>query len=222
MKLSLIAAILVSFILSISVAEAQLTLITSRNGTGANDSVDWGTKGPSGTTLTNPFTVSSLLGYGLTVSQASGNPIIYSNSVAGGNFGASDLELWTQAGGPLTIIFPNAVSAAGAQIQANYYGSFVARLTAYDGNNNLLGSVTEDGTSNSNIGTAIFLGGSVSTNDISKIVFSLDSAPPGGNVGDFGINQLSMREAGVPEADTFSIAMIGLAGSAFLRRRRAR
>jgi PEP-CTERM motif len=202
-------------------ARAGVSLVTSPSGIAANDSVDWGVLGPPFTDVSNPFTVNSVGGVGLTVSQASGDFLtMQQNTTWAGNFAPLDNLLWTQGGGPMTIDFNQALGAVGTQIQADFYGDFVARITALDSMGNAIGSFTEAGTSNGNSdGSAIFIG--VAGGGIYGITLSLDSASNA--PGDFAINTLLIGPGAVPEPSTLvlgAIAALGLGGYALRRKLR--
>jgi hypothetical protein len=69
-------------------------------------------------------------------------------------FWNQDVNNFTGNGGPITVVFNTAVSAAGAQIQADFFGAFPATVCDQVGN-----CFSEAGNSNSNgDGSAIFIG----------------------------------------------------------------
>jgi PEP-CTERM motif len=229
-KVGLVLGIVVTISAVAGPVRADLTLVTDRASLNANDSINWGQFGGSGTTVPSGSTVTTALGNTATVTDASGNPIILVQSTSWyGNFSPGDNLLYTGAAfgsgnGPLTLLtFATAVGGIGAQIQADYYGSFTAQITAYDASNNVLGVFTENGTANGNAdGSAIFIGVISSTANISSIQFALTNDVGGGN-GDFAINQVSIggpSVSTVPEPSTFAVAGLGGLGLLAYARRR--
>ena len=154
----------------------------------ANDSFDWSQLGPSVTYLSSPLSVTSATTTNsATVTNAGGDFEVVTQPTWDGNFPAGVSLLGNGAfaagndsdpnnGPDITISFTNPVKAAGAQIQAVYYGDFVAEITAYDASSNLLGSFSLLGNSNDFPDTAIFIGILSDASNISKIVFDLLSA----------------------------------------------
>jgi len=209
------------------VAQAEAsTLVTTRAGLGGTDFIDWGQLGPTFTNVASPATVTSNLGVTVTVSQDNNNSFQRRDQGNGwgGNFTNGDKLLWNAGNGPtMTLDFGSTgIAAGGANIQADFFGAFTARLSAYDASNVLLGSVTENGTSNGNgDGSAIFLGLQDSTADIHKLVYSLDS---GTNPNDFAINRFDFTTtAPTPEPSTLLIASLAagaFGGVTWLRRRK--
>lgn len=110
-----------------------------------------------------------------------------------GNFNHDDPVLKTAAS-PLSIMFDNDVYAVGANIQDIHFGAygFTGVITAYDVNDQLLGSVSALGYSNNTPGTALFLG-LWSELGIRRITFETF-----GGLKEFGINQLSFGEFSPP------------------------
>jgi hypothetical protein len=144
-------------------------LITNRADLSGDDAVDWGILGYSSNTLVpNPFSISSANGLVLTVCEPNGSFRYFEQSPtpgAGyppfwvGNFAPNDHLMNTDVGnpGPINISFSALIHGAGAQIQTNNGGDFVARISAFDADGNLLASFTEPGQSNSQAdNTAIF------------------------------------------------------------------
>lgn len=196
---------------TITVLQSQGNLVTRRGDLMSNDFIDWGNLGPANTLVPNPSTAVSAMGTTATVSEAPTGPFQRLDQTSDGatpwigNFAPGDHLLYTNASygggnGPITIDFgARTVSGIGAQIQANYYGDFLARISTFDASGNLLASFTENGTSNNNAdNSAIFIGVQSSTCNISKIVFSLDSAFA--DPTDFAINKLDFSNCvpGVP------------------------
>ncbi len=191
-----------------------LTLVTNRPDLGANDSVDWGTLGTPFTTVSNPFSITSTGGLNLTVDMPSGSfQRLDQNNGWAGNFAPGDHLLWTQGNsGPVTINFATPVKGAGAQIQANFFGSFNAIL-AFDSNGINLGSFNLPGNSNSaGDNSAPFIGVLSDSANISSIIFDIsrnDGLPT-----DFAINQLDIVTKPVPEpTSTLGLLALGAMGA---------
>jgi hypothetical protein len=202
---------------------AQLSLVTSRATLGADDSIDWGTLGQAtNTSVTNPLGINSVNGHFNTVTQSPGRNFQFFQQAGlgdhvppfwGGNFTPTDNLLNTGGGGanPLTLVPKAAVRGAGAQIEVNGTGSFVARITAFASGNIQLASFTESGIANGNAdGSAIFLGILDTLPDIASVQFSIDTFPATGS-SDFSINQVSIASAtAVPEPS--SLLLLAAAG----------
>jgi hypothetical protein len=216
-------------------AYADLSLSTDRTSLNASDSVDWLSAGVDGSLPNSPFSVSTLGGIPLVVSD--GDAHSFSRLVEGtdwegshgGNFTVGDNVLYNNAFGAISVSSTTSFAKIGAQIQSLTFGTFVARISAYDAQQNLLATFTEAGVSNSNKdGSAIFIGvkgTGLGAPAIATVVFSLDSAS-GGEPERFAINGLSLSPitaAAVPEPSTLlcwvTAGLLGLGYS--LRRRKA-
>ncbi len=204
-------------------AGAQTTFIGSDAAFGTPDGqILWGSLGPSGTTVSNPFAINTTIG-GLSamVSQSQANASFYrldQDNGWGGNFAGGANLLWTAGpNGPMSLQFSSQISAFGTQIQQNLFGAFVAYVSAYDASNTLLGSYSVNGTSNPNgDNSAIFLGIS-STTGIDRIEVGLSSGEL-----DFAINDVRLNEAVVatPEPASFVLMATGIGALGLIRRRR--
>jgi hypothetical protein len=220
-----------------SPAHGSLMLVTSRAAFQGTDFIDWGKLGPEFTNVADPFAITSANGLNVTVSKPLTPPISIfqrrdENATMGGwsgNFLLGDKLLWNSpligTGGPVTLDFgTTAVNGGGAQIQTEFFGTFVAKIEAFDALGNSLGSFTETGNSQGGVGvpedgSAIFIGVRSDAFDIHKITLSLVSAPPLNPEQDFAINQFDINPAQtptpVPEAGTlalFALGVLGLAG----------
>jgi hypothetical protein len=115
-----------------------------------------------------------------------------------GNFAPGAPVVWNQGNqNNITLTFNSPVTAAGAQIMADYYGSFTAQVSLYGASDNLLTSFTENGVSNGdNDNSAIFIGARSTTGaaDIYAISFSTPITSSDGN--NFAIGNVLV---GVPE-----------------------
>jgi hypothetical protein len=221
-----ILAVFIVFFVSAS-SGAQILEVTSRTGLGGTDLVNWGQFGISYTNVaqSSTFTSNNGLTGQISTSDSSQMQIRQQENGWSGNFTQGDYALWAQTpGGYLNIAFNNPVSAAGANIMSNPYGSFNATITAYDSSNNQLGTFTEAGDSNgNNDGSAIFLGVSSTMANISKITYTTDTSTNSSFPG-FAINQLGIRQnpsTAVPEPGDLAFLLAGfLPGLAFLMKRR--
>lgn len=206
-----------------STAQA-VTFVTDRTALGANDSVDWGSLGSEFTTVGSPFSITSSGGTNLDVSLSSGSFQRRDQSSGwSGNFAPGDALLWTQGNlGPLEIDFSTAVSGAGAQIQANQYGSFTGIIEAFDSLGSSLGSFNLAGlSSGSSDNSAIFLGISSDSANIDRLTFSLANGSS-----DFAINQLDLRSGSTPVPEPTSVLGIlafgALSAGSLLKRKQGR
>jgi len=171
------------------------------------DTLDWGQLGPSFTNVPAPFTVSSsggVVGQG-TLTGGNGQAREQGNGWAG-NFSSGDDLLWTQGFGPLSLDFGTGLSLVGAQIQADFFGAFTAKLC-----DNLGDCYTESGSSNSNGNdSAIYIGLNDSTGaNITSITFSVPSCAQ--KCGDFAINELSLvtGDPTTPAPEPNSLFLLG-------------
>jgi hypothetical protein len=119
--------------------------------------------------------------------------------------------------GPLALTFDAPVLAVGTQVAVddatNLYTVF---LSAFDRDDNLLGSFSVMGTSSTDLdNSALFLGVRSETSNIAKLVYS--SSVPGRA---FGINNLSLVAA-VPEpSSTVGLLVLGMGGAILTYSRR--
>jgi hypothetical protein len=198
-----------------SVAQADsLIEVTSLSAQGATDSVKWSQLGADATSLGTTFSATSRIGIPVAGSFAGATPtsVVAAACAAspcswgGGTqgptpFGAGDGLIWTadagaSGNGPLTLHLGAHVSGAGALIQEDAPGQFVAQIDVFDGDTPL-GSFSEDSDGN---GDAIYIGViDTSGANINKVVFSIKSTTnPAGDVTDFAIDTLLLRSTGPP------------------------
>jgi hypothetical protein len=190
-----------------SVAPAHAGGITSR--VGLTDTIDWSQLGPTSTVLSSPQTVMSVDGVTVTVSSAGG---VFERRDEGdgwsGIFTPGEALLWDQGVGPdITLTFGTPVSAAGATIQADFFGAYTAQITV---NGAETFSVNGDNTGAED-GSAPFIGWS--GGPITTLQFELTSAADAPN--DFAIGTVSLGTTTVPEPSTWAMMLLGFAGLGF-------
>jgi len=207
------------------VEAVNLTFVSDRATLGGTDRVDWSILGPVPPpfqVLPNFFWVTSEQGLGINVSippaAAPGvtPPLLFQTLPSPGiptNFASGDFILFTglRPGpppavgnpGPLTITFDRPVAAAGTQIAVDDTFLFTALISAFDSNNNLLGSFSRQGTSSLALdNSAQFLGVRSDAANISRLVYSSYEGSRA-----LGINALSIAEA-VPEPSNMAAMIV--------------
>jgi hypothetical protein len=197
-------------VVSLCSATQAATLVTDRTALGGNDLLNWSTVASPFAPLPSTFSTVSVGGLGITVSIPAptppiSQPFVFQNGPAiPTNFGDGDFILFTglnfvdQTGnpGPLTLTFAQPVFAVGAQLLPDAGGSFTGFIAAFDLNNTLLASFQLAGvTTTTRDNSAIFLGVSSATANISRVVYSTSVANAA-----IGINQVSILA--VPEPST--------------------
>jgi hypothetical protein len=220
------------------VEAVNLTFVSDRAALGGTDRVDWSILGlvpPPFQVLPNFFSVTSEQGLGINVSIPSAAtpgvtpPLLFQTLPEPGiatNFASGDFILFTglRPGpppavgnpGPLTITFDRPVAAAGTQIAVDDTFLFTASISAFDSNNNLLGSFSTQGTSSLALdNSAQFIGVRSDAANISRLVYSSSEGDSA-----LGINALSIAEA-VPEPSNMAamiVAGLGLLAVKIKRR----
>jgi len=214
-KFSLAAGTVALALLAAAPVQATEVGITSLVG---NDSIDWSQLGADFTNLTSPQSVVSAGSLNATVSST-GGVFQRRDQPAGwsGNFTPGMALLWDYGAGPdITLTFATPVFAVGAEIMADYYGAFTARVT--DGVSTF--SFTENGIATANNdGSAIFIG-LLSSTGISSITFDLTSASNAPN--DFAIGTVELSTSNVsatPLPSTWTMLIAGFIGLGFFASR---
>ena len=215
-----------------------ITFITDRAALGGNDQLDWSSLGsvfdpfnpdPS-TFLPSTFSTKSVGGLGINIEIPLPSlpeitpPFVFQTSAPPfgipTNFADGDFILFTGLNpttfpavgndGPITINFDTPVKGAGTQIAVDDTLEFEAFISAFDDQNNLLGSFSINGTSSIALdNSAVFLGVNSDIPEISKLVLS-SSVPERA----LGINSISIRTT--PISEPGSIIGIGILGISLL------
>jgi len=107
--------------------------------------------------------------------------------------------------GPVSISPLTPVSGLGAYIQADGPGQFTAQIQAYTNINGVLTLVLSK-TATSLTGDPVFLGVSDAVAEITKVVYSLTSAPKGYSTGDFVLDSLLVQDPFNPVPVTVTVA----------------
>jgi hypothetical protein len=199
---SIIALATLSIMTPAAKSEGVVVLVKSRAAMDGNDIINWKQLGPPITTVPTPAAITSNGGISAMVSNLGGAGVgsERNGNEWGGNFAANAPILFTGEfvpSGAISITFAEPVYAAGAQMGYNWDGPptpfpFTAIITAYDSENNLLGTFTLQGeqafTSDN---SAIFLGIRDSIPEISTIVFST-TTDAGEYPGSIAINNVTL------------------------------
>lgn len=200
-------------------AFASVTLLTSRAQITETDYIDWGDLGADYTAPGNPFLITTH-GTPFDISVSGSDEFNKRTQGASwfGNFNNGEQILFTGIDGSVVnLTGAKTCRDVGMNIQADYFGSFDANISAYDGLGNLLGSFSVAGTSDSNgDGTAPFIGVRSDAGDIHMV--SLSVSRTDGLPIDFSINRVSYSCCGaVPEPASLSV--LGLGALGLLRRK---
>ena len=210
--------------LSVIAPEAKaVSFVTNRDALNATDHVNWSTLGPlfspldptdPAAFLPNSFTTASEAGKLIQVDIPDPDipgllpPFVFKTAPEpeiATNFKNGDFILLTGLvlgppppvgnPGPLTLTFADPVFGAGAQLAAGGVFNFIGTISAFDSEDNLLGSFSAAGTSSLALdNSALFFGVIDEQPRISKLEFK--SSIPNGP---FGINQLSLVTDLIPD-----------------------
>lgn len=190
MKQSLILAATTALLSGATVAHAQITQIQSRSHI-SGTLIDWnGLYGPMPVLDASAFSGWKQVpdnAASISVTSIGDLSLQRQGSEWNGNF-AHDDGLLRSTHSPISILFDQDVYAFGTNIQNAHWGTFTGVMSAFDANDQFLGSVELSGLSNALQGSAIFLG-IASTDAMRRIAISTT-----GSYHDFAINQASFGE----------------------------
>jgi hypothetical protein len=211
---------------------ASVQLEPTRAGLAGSDFLDWSVVGPSSTSVPNPFVITSNGGVNVTLSKTQSTDFVQvdQSTFWSGNFAPFAPLLWTgdfnNSPNVVRLLFGGpGIMGGGAQIQADTFGAFTARIEAFDSTLTSLGFFDVNGNSTANgDDTAIFLGISDTTTPIYAIEFSLVAAQSN-ILGSFAINQFDFSPAdatpAVPEAASLAVwSLLTAAAAIGLKSRR--
>lgn len=212
--------LVVCFVLSVGSAWAQNGI--TNPATINQDFVDWCQYGCNGSSFASPQAWTSNVGFTGTVGLNGGFQNFYNQQQGNGwngNFPSSMGVVYNGVvfgNDPTGIVatFDTGVYAAGAYIQANFYGPFSSTITLFDQSSNPIFSYSHNGYSDGTPGTALFLGAG---DNVRFWAIQFDVIDQFG-AEDFAIGQMNINET--PEPGTlllFGSSALGLAG--YLRRR---
>ena len=232
-------AISTTFITSVSSKVQAATFISQKDALESNDEINWLSLGkvfnPRSPNpddfLSNSFSATSEKNLGLNVEIPQVDkltpPFVFQTLPASNgiptNFAYGDRLLFTGFlpttfpatgnGGPLSITFDRPVKAAGSQIAVGDIPNFTAFISAFDRDNNLLGSYSTPGTSSQALNnSAVFMGIQSDRADISRLVFHTSEPNHA-----FAINTLSI--ASVPEASSI-LGILGVLSVGLISKRK--
>jgi hypothetical protein len=198
------AGILALAILAVVAAPAKaggVVLVKSKSALDGDDLINWAQLGKPLTIVNTPATVTSNGGLSATVSNLGGSSLASARQGDpwDGNFAQNAPIIVTgqfTPSGSISITFATPVYAVGAQMGYNWISAvpmpFTEVITAYDIDNNLLGTFTETGEMDDLANnSAIFIGIRDSIPEISTVVFSTTSTF-GGYPGSIAIDNVTL------------------------------
>ena len=190
--------VLAVFVL-LTTGTAGAGVLSSWDGTGANDSTSWSALGPDGTVIPHSFAATSTDGVAISGSFAGTFGLVAVQCPTApscswtGNFTPGDTLVWTfdnntsTGTGPLTLGFGKAVLAGGAEIQADSPGAFTAKVEAFNGGS-LIGTATA---ASDTAGDFVFIGIQDTVAEITSLVFDLTACTGTGcDIHDFAVDTL--------------------------------
>jgi hypothetical protein len=240
-QIAAIGAVLTTILAVLPLPVQALTFVTKRTDLGGNDQVDWSNVSKifnpfapdPAAFLPNSFSVESSVGQEVNVNIPLSNspnitpPFVFQTSFPPNgiptNFALGDFLLYTGAAsgsfpaignpGPLTITFPQGVTAAGTQIAVDDTPEFTAFVSAFDTDNNLLGTFSIPATSSLTLdNSAVFLGVKSDIPNIKRLVFN--SSEPNRAI---AINTLSITTV-FEATPTFGLLCTAILGMGLFRK----
>ena len=219
-KLSLVLGLCAWLALSTTAMFGEI-LCTNVACVSPTDSIDWDVFGPPLTVWSTPQNWTSITNSGEMGIVGTTNFTSMQQSVTwNGNFTPGDFLIWNQDvnnftgnAGPIGVVFNTPVSAAGAQIQADFFGAFTATVCDQAGN-----CFSEAGNSNSNgDGSAIFIG---IANDPGITFLTFSVVDISGNNNEAIDTVFFQNGTTIPEPGTLMLLGTGLLGAIGYGRRR--
>jgi hypothetical protein len=218
--LTVLAAAVLAAAFPLGANAGVITDFTSRGAFPGNDSLDWGQLGPDFTSITAPFSATSVGGLTIHVTQPGNFPFnrVDEGKSWTGIFTVGEHLLSNLSTGEMDFS-QTPIAGFGTAIQGSISGPSTATLSAFDGAT-LLGSLTVSGNNTfAEDGTAPFAGVTDSVAEITSIVITNTGGDGSLGVNDFAIDSLSLLTARVPEPASWLLLSSALLGFGVVRRR---